>query len=158
MLLLLAALALAAPNFTGTWTLDLDASQSVDALLAASGASWPERAAAGTLSVTQQITQDPKQVRLDFDSALVERSEVLVPDGVPRTFTGKNGTGTVATSWKGDALVTVSDLPTASGQRLKLTATRTLEDGGRTLRQRLELRTPDGQVVVADRIFRLTRP
>ena len=152
-MLLLLSLAFAA-DLSGVWSLDTAASDPVDAILAASGASWLERQAAGSMSVTQTITQSPERVVLDIDSTFKDRREELVPDGVERETPAKNGTAHTRCFWKDDALVSVSRVPTATGTTIVLTATRTVEDAGRTLRQRLEVVQPDGSVLKADRVYR----
>lgn len=163
-LLILAALLAAAPafaggkvDFSGVWKLDPKASDSVDALLKAAGRSWIERRAAETARVTQTITQTEEAVTVAIDSTLADRTEVLRLDGAPVTATSLKGRPVTSwTTWSADglALITRSEEVSGEGERIVLVVTRTLEDGGRTMRQRLELRRQDGTTLRADRIFR----
>ena len=87
--LLGAALAAMPADLSGRWTLDQGRSQSVDALLAASGASLVERAAAATMSVTQDMRLDGATLIIQVESAVMDREERLPLDGTVVKRTSK---------------------------------------------------------------------
>lgn len=148
------ALAGAPVDFTGTWVLDLAASDSVDALLAETGASWLERQAAGTMPVTQVISQSPATITIMVDSSLIDRTETLSFTG-PQSSTSRTGDAVVTrTSWDGAVLVTTAVMTTPTGEVRELRIRRQLSDGGRTLRQELALQKPGAKPIKAERVFR----
>ena len=145
------------PDFSGAWTLDSRASDPVEELLKAVGRSWLERKAASSARVTQRIVQTDDALTIEVDSTLRSTTEVLRTDGSIRTLTNEKGNQVSSrTFWSEDgaALITSTDAVLANGDRGRFVITRTIEDGGRTLRQRLELHMPDGRVLAADRILR----
>lgn len=148
------AFALSPSDFNGAWVLDPARSDDGSALLAATGASWVERQAAKAVVPTQTITVDGPRMTLAIDASVVSRTEVLVLDGSPVTTQGKHGPTTTTTVVRPDAVVSTSALVGPDGGALVLVATRTLEDGGTVMRQRLEVTLADGQVIRADRVFR----
>lgn len=154
--LLAATLALAAPiDLSGTWVLDKEASDSVDELLKSQGVSWAQRKVVAGLDVTQVISQSGDSVTVAVDTSKKDRTETLVADGVARQVTSDEGaTATVTHSWQGSALVTRSSGVDKQGRQAETTITRTLEDGGGTLRQLIEFSADDGTTASAARIFR----
>jgi hypothetical protein len=152
---LLAALALAAnPDFSGSWSLDLAASDSVDPILAAQGVGWAERQAAKSLTATQHIRQSTSTLTIDIESAVIDKTEVLPLDGSPQSGTTRDGKPRVArTTWQGSALVTTAVVTAPEGAQ-QMTLARTLEDGNNTLRQHITLKLADGTTYEVDRIYR----
>lgn len=157
-ILLYALLAVAGSvDFSGTWTLDLAASGSLDAILVAEGASWPERQLAKTMTATQTITQTATAVTITIDSPILERTETTPTDGTPQSGTTKDGDPRVArTMWDGAALVTTAVVTKAEGAE-QMSVRRTLEDGNNTLRQHVTVTTAGGQTLSVDRIYRRVR-
>lgn len=153
-LVLGAALAAMPADLSGKWTLDLSASQSVDALLEASGASLVERAAAATVSVTQDMRVEGSVLVIAVDSSLFDRVERLPLDGRAEARTSKRGEPMeVRTTIEGDRVVTRTRITGAGGVSL-LEIERRVEDGGQTLRQTVRY-TPAGQAAMqAERVFR----
>lgn len=151
--LLALAFAVTPGDFTGSWVLDPARSEDGTELLAATGASWFERQAAKAVVPTQTISVSGNRMTLAIDASVVTRTDVLVLDGSPVASQGKHGPTTTTTVLAGEAVVSTSQLTGADGRPVVLIATRTLEDGGATMRQRLEVRTADGQVYRADRVF-----
>ena len=147
----------APPDLTGTWTLDLEASDPVDSLLAVQGLSLPERSLASRMAVTQTIVQAPGQIRIQVDSVARSRSELLHLDGREETVQSESaGPVRTRTQWAPDGvtLVTRSDVRLADGRPATLVVSRRLADGGRTLLQRLDLAVASGERLAATRVFR----
>ena len=144
------------PDFTGSWELDLDASERVGTLLKALGRSWLEQRAADSVRVTQHILQTEETVTITIDTSLRDSREVLTLDGAPRSLTTEKGhVVSSRTYWEGDSvLVTETDAVLASGKRGSFRILRSLIDGGQTLLQRLELQVPGAERIVANRILR----
>lgn len=157
LLAILTTAAAAGPNpaMSGSWQIDLDASDPVDAILEAQGASWLERKAARTVKVTQQITVAGTTVNIVTKGGGKTRNEEVVGDGLARQLDGKLGAMTVTAQWSeaGDLIgVTV-----VSGESpLTATVTRHLVDDA-TLHQVIELQTA-GETLQATRVFRRTGP
>ncbi len=144
-------------DFSGVWSLDPKASDSLDEIMTALGRSFLERKVVARMKVTQTITQNENVLQVDIDSSLKDGSETLKLDGSPTTITNDQGHQvSTSTSWSADglALITTSEAVMANGNKGKWVVTRTLLDQGRTLRQRLELHLADGRVLAANRILR----
>lgn len=143
-------------DFTGTWELDLEASDSMEEILKAQGRSWAERKAAGNMSVTQRITQTKDQMTIAIDSVANKSTEVLRLDGTAETKeTPKMGTVQTHTSWDGDSvLVTVVDMKLSDGDPATMVMRRQLRDQGKTMVMQIEMRLKDGKVLSANRILR----
>lgn len=150
----LAATPGAPAGLAGEWAVDLSASSSADLLLKEWGASWVERQAASSLPVQNRIQLPDGRFDLTIDSAVLTRSESFPTDGSWVAGTARDGAPTrTRCFYEGAALVTVTEV-TREGRTWTLEARRTLEDEGRTMRQHLTLRTPDGRSISADRVFR----
>ena len=65
------------PDFSGTFKLDLKASDSLDEMLKAQGASWVERKAAGSVVVTQIVRHRGDVVEMVVKSSLKTRKETI---------------------------------------------------------------------------------
>lgn len=149
------ALAADHPDYTGTWTLDLAASDSVDPLMKAQGQSWIARRAARRMKVTQTLAQTEQSLTADLDSSLGHRHETLPIGGDWEVRTSDDGSSVkVRTAWVGDALVTETQLRLNDGSPAELGISRTLADGGRTMVQTLALRRGDQPTISARRVFR----
>ncbi len=145
------------PDFSGTWVLDLSASDPVDDLMRVQGFSFPERQVAARMAVTQTIVQTPDELRIDVESVAKSRREVLHLDGREETIeTEKNGPMLTRSSWAPDGatLVSQSRVRLSNGAPAVLRVSRQLRDGGRTLAQRLELEVSGGARYAATRVFR----
>ena len=145
------------PDFSGTWVLDLAASESLDALLAAQGKSWPVRKLAGSMQVTQKITQTATTLTIEMEGALADRTEIMKLDGSWENKTaGTTGPGRTRTYWAPDGknLVTESIVTLENGDNATMSAKRTLRDNGKTLVQRISLTLKDGNTLSANRILR----
>ncbi|MFN7971717.1 MAG: hypothetical protein U0166_05140 [Acidobacteriota bacterium] len=156
----MAASAVAAPHpdFSGVFVVDLEASGSVDPLMEALGAPWLERKVAGSVGVTHTVEHKGDTIAIQIDSAVKSRKEVLKLDGTATASRGLDGSEiTVHSRWSddGQAVVTEADLPAREGSSgRKLVVVRSLEDGGKTMRQRIEVTLIDGSVLGVDRVFR----
>ncbi|MEO0606042.1 MAG: lipocalin/fatty-acid binding family protein [Myxococcota bacterium] len=140
-----------AADFSGTWVLDLSASDSPDELLKAQGVSWVKRKAAAKLDVTQNVKQDGDEVTIETVTSRKTKTTTLQVDGETRTVDGDRGKAEVTHAWDGEALVSTSTGPDGGS----LVTRRSLSDDGRTLTQRVTLTSKDGSTVSIDRIFRM---
>lgn len=149
------ALAAMPDDLAGRWSLDLGASESVDALLEAAGASWMERVAAGNVSVTQQMRVDGGALLIDVHSALMDSQERLPLDGSVQRRTNRKGQPMeVRTTVEGATVVTRSRITEADGSISVLEIVRVVEPSGAVMRQTVRY-TPAGEAPLeADRIFR----
>ena len=153
--LLGAALAAMPADLSGRWILDQERSQSVDGLLAASGASLVERAAAATMSVTQDMRLDGATLIIQVESAVMDREERLPLDGSVVKRTSKRGEPMeVRTSVEGEAVVTRTRITGADGQVSTMELIRRVEDSGATLRQTVRYTPPGEATLTAERVFR----
>lgn len=154
-LLLGAALAAAPVDLSGTWQIDEDASESIEPLLQARGASWLERQAIKHITVQHVITQQGDRVEVNIRSTVYSRQDVHLADGVARVRESERGGDvTVTDRWDEAGLVTESRMVLADGVPAVLTVRRTVVDDGATLRMDLALRAEDGRDVEVTRILR----
>ena len=72
-----------ATDFTGTWELDLEASQPMDELLKLRGISWAQRRLARSLSVTLVIAQSTESLSFAALSSITSETVTIFPDDVP---------------------------------------------------------------------------
>lgn len=153
---LLLPLALANPTqMSGTWTLDREASDSVDAILAARGISWPIRQAAQYSEVTQVFTFSADTLHIHVNSSLRDTEEDLRLDGTRQSRTTDRGEPvTLWTVWEGEALVTTSLITGPDGATTRFVITRRVEQEGAVMRQTMLWDPPEGPTLSADRIFR----
>jgi hypothetical protein len=147
------------PDFSGTWTPDLKAPESISmaAILEAQGASLIERKAADTLSINQVITQTEKSLTIKADTALGARAQILQLDGSTQIQdTDRMGRVESRNYWDKDstALVTVSKYVTRDGQKAEWTIRRYLQDNGRTMIVEHLLTLEDGRKVTGKRVLR----
>ncbi len=71
-------------DLAGTWVLDKDASESVDAMLKAQGVSFVERKVAAGLDVTQTIAVSGDAITLHIVTSKKTEDQALTADGVGR--------------------------------------------------------------------------
>lgn len=155
LLLVGAALAAMPADLSGRWTLDQDRSESMDELLAASGASLMERAAAATVTVSQDMRVEGGALIIQVESSLMDHEQRLPLDGSPQKRTSKRGEPMeVATRVEGDAVVTRTLITGADGRVSTLELVRRVEDGGATMRQTVRYTAPGKSPIEADRVFR----
>jgi hypothetical protein len=136
--------ALAAVDFSGTWVLDLKASDSPEAMLKRMGASAPERKFAASTKLESMYHQSGNLLTITTRGPLFSRTERLRLDGEPETKTEKRtGPYTIRNAWShhGKELISTSTFRTKDGKNAELTVTRKLADGGNTLvlTQRLKI-------------------
>ena len=145
-----------ATDFTGTWELDLEASQPLDELLKLRGVSWAQRRLARSLSVTLVIAQNAESLSLATLSGITSETVTIFPDDVPRSETTPKGDEVqVRHRWEDDGtLVTVTNLILDDGKPGTMTAVRSLDPHGRTMRNAITVTTADEHEVSATRVFR----
>jgi hypothetical protein len=157
-LLALAAAAAAAdrPDFSGTFKLDLKASDSLDELLKAQGASWVERKAAGAVVVTQVVRHRGDTLEIQAKSSLRTSKETIRIGAGWEERETEMGKGRARTDWDADGrtLVTRVEVKPKKGDPAELTIRRSLSDEGQTTVQALELRAKDGKRYTARRVLR----
>lgn len=159
LLLLMPALGAMPDDLAGRWILDSGASESVDALLAASGASWAERVAAATVSVTQDMRVERGELVIVVESTVMDRQERLPLDGQVQKRQSRRGEPMeVRTTVEGAAVVTRSRITSPDGSVSVLEIARVVEDGGGTLRQTVRYSPPGKTPLEADRVFRRAQP
>ena len=144
------------PDFSGTFKLDLKASDSLDELLKAQGASWVERKAAGSTVVTQIVRHRGDVVEIQVKSSLRSRKETIrIGAGWEERETDM-GKGRARTDWDADGktLVTRMEVKSKKGETGEMIMRRSLADEGQTTVQALELRGKDGKTYKARRILR----
>jgi len=146
------------PDFTGTWKLDLAASDSLDEMLKAQGASWLERKAAGSVVVTQKLKQKgADEYEVCMETSLGKNcNDLKIGVGWEEKANDK-GKARARTDWSADgkALVTLTETtPAKEASPIEFRMTRTLQDDGKTTVQLLELKGKDGKLCKARRILR----
>lgn len=150
------AQAAAKADFSGTWKLDLAASDSLDEMLAAQGASWVERKAAGSVVVTQKVTPAPDGFEVCVETPVKNKCNPVRIGGGWEEKESEKGKVRSRTDWSADgkAVVTISEITLPDGKAARLDVTRTLEDGGKTTVQVIELKIKDGKAYKARRVLR----
>jgi hypothetical protein len=152
----LAQPALAAPvDLSGTWVLDKQASEDLDPILQASGASWLERQAAKGVKVTRIIKQDGDTLHIEVDSSAKDSEETVTVDGVSRQRTSDRGrVATVTHRWDGDAWVSESVTQDEAGQTVRVTQTNTVSADGATMTTTIRLERGSDAPIAVDRVYR----
>lgn len=147
---------LAAPvDLSGTWVLDLAASDSIEPMLKAQGVSYMKRKAAASMEVTQTIVQTGDTLSVDVDTSHKDTKTTVKVDGVTREVTTASGEKTQVTNlWKAATWVSTTVMPEHDGGPMTLTRTHALADAGKTLKQRIELKPAQGQAMVVTRLYR----
>lgn len=147
-----------AVDFTGTWKLDLGASSIPDAILEAQGLSWVEKQAAKSLSVTQKVTQTATLLTIVIEPSWMGARQDLTLGG---PFMEKPGEGgrppyriRAYLTNGGEAVAVETVGRNKKGVTLQATLLRTLEDQGKTMRQRIFFKSEDGHTAEGVRVFR----
>lgn len=141
------------PQMTGTWVLDLEASDSNQPLLKAQGVNLVVRTAARGMAVTQRITVAADTVTVEVESSLRSQTKQLTTDNKVRSVSGEKGTAPVRHYWSDDdSLVSIAGtrIDGIAGQMI---VDRSLSADGKTLTQKITLEQPSGNIVT-NRVFR----
>jgi len=126
----------ASVNFSGTWVLDLKASDSPEPMMKRLGASALERKLAASTKLESTYIQSGNLLTITTKGPGFSRTEHLRLDGHPETKTEKRtGTYTIRTSWAqhGKELISTSSFRTKAGKNAELIVVRKLTDAGNTL-------------------------
>ncbi|MBI5592196.1 MAG: hypothetical protein HY881_17155 [Deltaproteobacteria bacterium] len=152
------------PDFSGTWTLDLNAPEatSMEAILKAQGAPWIKRKAMDTMPMTQVITQTEKTLTIKVDTGLGARTQVLHLDGSAQIQdSDEKGKVEYRSFWDkdGTSLVTVTKSASPNGKKpgsqiAEYATRRYLQDQGRTLIVEHVLTFDDGRKLTGKRVLR----
>jgi len=141
------------PDFSGTWVLDVDASDSPDDFLKLQGVSMLERKAVARIVVTLTIDQTPEKVSVGVSSAVKTETQEQVMDGTVRTQTTDTGPAQVKHYWSDEgAMITVMTAANKDGEPITQVTTRTLS--GATMTQVISATAADGSSVSMNRTFR----
>ena len=127
---------LASVDFSGTWVLDLKASDSPEPILKRMGTSTLERIFAASTKLESTYRQSKNLLTITTRGPLFSRTEQLRLDGAPEMKTEKTtGPYTIRNAWShhGKELISTSTFRTRDGKNAELTVTRKLADGGNTL-------------------------
>jgi len=144
------------PDYSGTWKLDLKASDSVDDLLKAQGKSWVERTAARNMAVIQVIRQSGDTLGIAVHTSVKDRDDTLrIGGGWEEKDSDDSGKVRSRTDWDpdGTTLVTRTAMTLKDGVPAEFIVRRTLPDP-KTLLQVIELRFDDGRTLTARRVLR----
>ena len=126
----------ASVNFTGTWVLDLKASDSPDPMMKRMGVSALERKLAASTKLEATYSQSADLLTITTRGPGFSRTEHLRLDDRPEAKTEKRtGPYTIRTSWShhGKELISTSSFRTKDGKNAELVVTRKLTDAGNTL-------------------------
>ncbi|MFT5682727.1 MAG: hypothetical protein ACI8RZ_003651 [Myxococcota bacterium] len=149
--LTLSALAGGSPDLNGTWSLSSSASDPVEQLLEAQGVGWMERKAAASMSVTQTITLAETSATIAVKTSVKSDTQTLKVDNQTRAVPGEHGTAQVRHYWGAEGeLITVSSGPSAGGEPMEVTITRSVSSG--QMHQLIEM-TIGGETIRANRVF-----
>jgi len=149
---------LASVDFSGTWVLDLKASDSPDAMLKRMGASALERKFAASTKLESTYRQSGNLLTITTRAPLFSRTERLRLDGHSEKKTeNRTGPYTIRNVWSqhGKELISISAFRTKDDKNAELHITRKLAEGGNelVLTQTLKIEGEPSQPVVR-RIWR----
>ncbi|HEX4201258.1 MAG TPA: hypothetical protein VHY59_07045 [Chthoniobacterales bacterium] len=136
LVLLSASYALGATDFSGTWVLDLRASNSSDPMLKRLGVSWIERKLADSIELESIYTQTTTLLTIHTRGPAFGRTELIRIDGEPETKEERlTGPYTIRTEWidREMKLLSTISFHTKDRRDAQLTVLRELADGGKTL-------------------------
>jgi hypothetical protein len=126
----------ASVDFSGTWVVDLKASDSPEPILKRLGASWFQRKLATSLKVDATYRQTKDRLTIVTRGPAFSRAEELWLDGRPVTKTESlTGPYTERTFWSADGtrLISISAFRTKDGKEARLRVARQMTGGGGTL-------------------------
>ena len=136
LVLLSASYAFAGTDFSGTWVLDLRASDSSDSMLKRLGVSWIERKLADSIDLESIYTQTPSVLTIHTRGPAFGRTELICIDGQPEAKEERlTGPYTIRTEWIDREMKLLSTILFRTKDRhdAQLTVVRELVDGGKTL-------------------------
>jgi hypothetical protein len=123
-------------DFSGTWVVDLKASDSPEPILKRLGASWLQRKLAPLLKVEATYHQTKERLTIVTRAPAFSRTEEFWLDGRPLAkMESLTGPYTERTFWSADGtrLISTSTFRTKDGKDARLRVARRLADGGGTL-------------------------
>jgi hypothetical protein len=123
----------ASVDFSGTWVIDLNASDSPEPILKRLGASWFQRKLATSLKVEAVYRQTKDRLTIVTRAPVLSRTEELRLDGRPVTETESlTGPYTERTFWSADGtrLISISAFRTKDAKDARLRVARQLTRGG----------------------------
>ncbi len=141
-------------DFSGTWILDLSASESFGPLLESYGMGPAQRRLVDNTQVTQVISQSAQALTITVKTPYNTRTEEILLDGTPQSQQGQLGSYTATSRWSedGSAIISEAVLNGQNGESANFTLRRYLE--GDTMVQQMQLQFQDGRTYSVDRVFR----
>jgi hypothetical protein len=147
-------------DFSGTWTVDLNAPEttSMDAILEAYGIPWAYRKVMATMDMTQVITQTEKSITFRIETSIGIESITLSLNGNNEIVDMDKSLGKVVfrTLWEqnGKVLVCIGKFKNREGRKLEWTNRRHLKENGGTMIVDNILLRDDGQKLTGKRVLR----
>ncbi len=141
-------------DFSGKWQLDVDASDSLDAILTAIGLSYVERALVNNTVVTHVITQTPHELTIEVQTTFFGRTDHLPLNGQPADAVDPAGRPVESvTTWSDDGRqLTTKILVRPDNQHFTLT--RSLDEGQDLMKVLVEFLSAKGQNLSSRRVYR----
>ncbi|MEL6342705.1 MAG: hypothetical protein AAFV53_06205 [Myxococcota bacterium] len=141
-------------DFSGQWTLDSSASESMTPIFDMQEVSWAKRQMASTLDKSFAIVQGADRMTVTYSNALGTIDQVLLFNNQPHTTRNPAGQNvTLKTQWRGETLVSSGSTPVGEAGTGIVTASRTLSQDGNTLNVTINLKSGDQNATVK-RVFR----
>ncbi|NJK61712.1 MAG: hypothetical protein HC921_02625 [Synechococcaceae cyanobacterium SM2_3_1] len=150
-------MATAVADFTGTWHLDNEASDSFDEIMKAEGLNMIARNFAARLKVTQEIVQSDSHLTITARTKWGAHTTDASLNGETEIKTNRQGKEYRACHYwdpDGTTLITKVESTHPDGRPIETIVRRFLEDGNATMVQQVELRYSTGEIYSARRIFR----
>lgn len=144
-------------DFSGSWELDSDASDSMDAIFNLQKISWLKKKFGAKLDAKSVIKQTSEGLSITFDNLAGKTTQHLYFDG--KEHLTKNPAGHDArfsTTWSKDGKVLTSTGPsiTKDGLNGTLTEVRTLSEDNATMFLTISVKLPNGKSASVRRVFR----
>jgi hypothetical protein len=146
----------AAGDLSGSWMIDLKASDSPEAMMKRLGVGWIQRKLASSIKIEATYSFSRDLLTIDTRGPAFSRTEQIRLDGQPDRRTEKlTGPYTIVSKWNPteNKLVSISTFETKDGRPGELTVIRMLADNGATLVLTQTLKV-DGEQWVVRRIWR----
>jgi hypothetical protein len=156
LLFVLCLTAFAAGDLSGSWVIDLKASDSPEAMMKRLGVGWIQRKLASSTKIEATYCFSPGLLTIDTRGPAFSRIEQIHLDGQPDRRTEKlTGPYTIVSKWNPteNRLVSISTFETKDGRPGELTVVRMLADSGATLVLTQTLKV-DGDQWVVRRVWR----
>ena len=143
-------------DFTGTWVVDTEVSDPINAILTAIGLSFIERALVNNTTITYVISQSPDELTLEIPAPGFSRTDHLLFSGEPSETTDPGGRPVQSiSSWSDDGKQLITKI-WVKPQDQHFTMTRSLNKRQRTMEVFVEFFPKDGETMTSRRVYRRT--